>query len=102
MTVTERTREIGLRKALGAKKKTIITQFLVESVILTFFGGIIGMLFGISVSYALSVFMKFPVSISLNSILLSMGVSGIIGIVFGLYPARRAANLQPIKALRWE
>lgn len=102
VTVTERTREIGLRKALGAKKKTIITQFLVESVILTFFGGILGMIFGVSVSYALSVFMNFPVSISPTSILLSMGVSGIIGIVFGLYPARRATSLQPIEALRWE
>lgn len=102
VTVTERTREIGLRKALGAKKKTIITQFLVESVILTFFGGIVGMIFGISVSYGLSTFMGFPVAISASSILLSMGVSGIIGIVFGLYPASRAANLQPIEALRWE
>lgn len=102
VTVTERTREIGLRKALGAKAATIITQFLVESVILTFFGGIIGMIFGITVSYALSIFINFPVSISPNSILLSMGVSGVIGIIFGLYPARRAANLQPIEALRWE
>jgi putative ABC transport system permease protein len=102
VTVTERTREIGLRKALGAKKKTIITQFLVESVILTFVGGIIGMLFGIGISLLLSKILSFPSALSPASIILAMGVSGLIGIVFGWYPAQRAARLQPIEALRWE
>ena len=102
VTVTERTREIGLRKALGAKKKTIITQFLVESVILTFVGGIIGMLFGIGISLLLSKILNFPSALSPVSTILAMGVSGLIGIVFGWYPARRAASLQPIEALRWE
>ncbi|MFA5894273.1 MAG: ABC transporter permease [Candidatus Shapirobacteria bacterium] len=102
VTVTERTREIGLRQALGAKKKTIITQFLVESVILTFFGGILGMMFGILTSYILSSLMKIPFAISIPSIFLAIGVSGAIGIVFGWYPARRAASLQPIEALRYE
>jgi putative ABC transport system permease protein len=102
VTVTERTREIGLRKALGAKKFTIITQFLVESVILTFVGGIIGMLFGIGISLLLSKILSFPSALSLVSIILAMGVSGLIGIIFGWYPAQRAARLQPIEALRWE
>jgi putative ABC transport system permease protein len=102
VTVTERTREIGLRKALGAKRKTIITQFLVESVILTFFGGIVGMIFGIGTSLLLSKLLSFPSAISVTSIILAMGVSGVIGIVFGWYPAQRAAKLQPIEALRWE
>ena len=102
VTVTERTREIGLRKALGAKKKTIITQFLIESILLTFIGGVIGMIFGITVSFLISKVMNLAYVISLSSIALAMGVSSLIGIIFGLYPARKAANLQPIEALRYE
>lgn len=102
VTVTERTREIGLRKALGAKKKTIITQFLIESILLTCIGGIIGMIFGITASFLISKVMNLAYVISLSSITLAMGVSSFIGIVFGLYPARKAANLQPIEALRYE
>lgn len=102
VTVTERTREIGLRKALGAKKKTIITQFLIESIILTFTGGVLGMLLGITISYVLSVLLSMPFTISPTSMLLAIGVSGAIGIVFGWYPARKAAGLQPIEALRYE
>jgi putative ABC transport system permease protein len=102
VTVTERTREIGLRKALGAKKKTITTQFLLESIILTGVGGIIGMIVGILTSLIISLFISLPFTISLLSIFLAIGVSGVIGIVFGWYPAKRAANLQPIEALRYE
>jgi putative ABC transport system permease protein len=102
VTVTERTREIGLRKALGAKKKTVILQFLVESIILTFTGGVIGIAFGVVSSYIISYFIKLPFTVALHSIILAIGVSGVIGIVFGWYPARKAANLQPIEALRYE
>jgi putative ABC transport system permease protein len=102
VTVTERTREIGLRKALGAKKKVIIYQFLIESIILTFVGGIIGMILGILTSLAISHFIGLPFTVSLQSILLAIGVSAGIGILFGWYPARKASNLQPIEALRYE
>ncbi len=102
VTVTERTREIGLRKALGAKKKTITTQFLTESIILTFTGGVIGAILGIAASFVISKLTSFPFIISLKAILLAFVVSGGIGIIFGWYPAQRASNLQPIEALRYE
>ena len=102
VTVTERTREIGLKKALGAKKKTIIAQFLIESIILTSVGGFIGMILGIATSLIISRLINMPFALSANSILLAIGVSGGIGILFGWYPARKAANLQPIEALRYE
>lgn len=102
VTVTERTREIGLRKALGAKKKTIITQFLTESVILTFVGGIIGIIIGIITSYLYSKISASSFTISISSVSLAFLVSVGIGIIFGWYPARRAAGLQPIEALRYE
>jgi len=102
VTVTERTREIGLRKALGAKKKVIITQFLTESVILTFSGGIIGIFLGIIISYIISSVTSSPFIISPSAIILAFVVSGGIGILFGWYPARRASELQPIEALRYE
>lgn len=102
VTVTERTREIGLRKALGAKKGTIITQFLVESIILTFTGGVLGIVLGVGASYAYSFFSGSAFVISPNSILLAFLVSAGIGILFGWYPAQKAAGLQPIEALRYE
>lgn len=102
VTVTERTREIGLRKALGAKKKIIISQFLTESVILTFVGGIFGMIVGIVVSFAISRLTGSLFVISPSAILLAIGVSAGIGILFGWYPAQKAAKLQPIEALRYE
>lgn len=102
VTVTERTREIGLRKALGAKKKTIIYQFLMESALLTFVGGIIGIIIGILVSYVYALANASIFTVSLGSIVLAFVVSVAIGIIFGWYPARRASNLQPIEALRYE
>lgn len=102
VTVTERTREIGLRKALGAKKKIIITQFLIESVILTFVGGILGILLGILLSFIFSLLTASAFVISFNSVLLAFIVSSGIGLLFGWYPAQKAANLQPIEALRYE
>ncbi len=102
VTVTERTREIGLRKALGATKSIIITQFLIESIILTFFGGVIGMIIGVSISYVVSSLTGFPFIFSISAIILAIGVSAGIGIIFGWYPARKASNLQPIEALRYE
>lgn len=102
VTVTERTREIGLRKALGARKKTIITQFLIESIILTFAGGIFGVGLGILASFLYSAFSGSLFVLSPASVLLAFIVSGGIGILFGWYPAQKAAGLQPIEALRYE
>jgi putative ABC transport system permease protein len=102
VTVTERTREIGLRKALGAKKRLIITQFLTEAILLTIIGGIVGMALGIIISYILTRVMNMPFTISPFSVILALGVSGGIGILFGWYPAKKAADLLPIEALRYE
>ncbi|MFH1712611.1 MAG: ABC transporter permease [Candidatus Jacksonbacteria bacterium] len=101
-TVTERTREIGLRKAIGAKKKDISMQFLAESVMLTFLGGFIGIILGWVVSLAVNRFAGIATQVSVQSIILAFGVSAAIGIIFGFYPARRAAGLNPIEALRYE
>lgn len=100
--VTERTREIGLRKAIGARRKDITLQFLSESVCLTLIGGLIGVSFGVAVSLFITSIGVLQTQVSLSSILLAFGVSAFIGIVFGYYPARRAAALNPIQALRYE
>ncbi len=102
VTVTERTHEIGLRKALGATKSAIVKQFLIEAIILTCVGGLIGMFVGILISYMISFFVKLPFVLSWQSILLACVVSGGIGILFGWYPAKKASSLSPIEALRYE
>jgi putative ABC transport system permease protein len=102
VTVIERTREIGLRKALGAKDNLVIAQFLIESIILTIGGGLTGMVLGIALSYVIATLINLPFTISITSIFLAIGVSGAIGILFGWYPAKKAADLSPIEALRYE
>lgn len=101
-TVTERMREIGLRKAIGAKRKDINNQFLSEAIALTFIGGIIGIALGWGISLIVTMTGFITAQVTLPSILLAFGVSAGIGIVFGWYPARRASNLNPIDALRYE
>lgn len=102
VTVTERTHEIGIRKALGAKRKAITMQFLIEAIILTITGGALGILTGLGISLILIKQMELPQVIAYDSIGLAVMVSGVIGIVFGWYPAQRASKLQPIEALRYE
>lgn len=101
-TVTERTREIGLRMAIGGKGQDISYQFLAESVMLTFFGGVFGVILGWLMAMLVSSLMNMPTSISLSSVLLAFGVSAGIGVVFGYYPAKRASRMNPIEALRYE
>jgi putative ABC transport system permease protein len=107
VSVTERTKEIGLRKALGARKRDILLQFLTESSLLSLIGGVIGIIFGwliarIVEQVATATGNTFVPIIGLNAILLSTGFSAIIGLFFGIYPASRAANLEPVEALRYE
>lgn len=102
VTVVERTREIGLRMAVGAKSTHILWQFLAEAIVISFTGGIIGIVFGIVIALGVGSIMHWPVQITTVSILLSFGFSAFIGIFFGWYPARQAANLIPIQALRYE
>ncbi|MFC1640929.1 ABC transporter permease [Patescibacteria group bacterium] len=102
VSVTERTKEIGLRKAVGARRRDILLQFLVEAVILTLLGGIIGILFGVALGVGVGQLLGFPANITLNSILLATGVSIGIGIIFGYVPASKASKLDPIDALRYE
>jgi putative ABC transport system permease protein len=102
VSVTERTREIGIRKALGATFKNIMTQFLIESVVIGVIGGLIGVAFGIGVALAISKFGGFQTVITIGPILMSFSFSVGIGLFFGIYPARKAALLDPIEALRYE
>jgi len=101
-SVTERTREIGIRRAIGARRKQIIIQFLIEAVVLSGMGGVIGIVVGFIIPMVISRFSGLPTQVPLYSLVLSFGISVLIGIVFGLYPAFRAANLHPIEALRHE
>lgn len=102
VSVTERTREIGLLKAIGAKERDILTQFLVEAVVMSLIGGIIGIILGISGAFLIAIIANIPFVVSVPAVILAVGVSTLVGIVFGIYPARRAAKLSPIDALRYE
>ena len=101
-SVTERTREIGIRRAIGAKRRQIITQFIIETVVLSTVGGLIGIGIGILIPWLITLFSKMPTIVTASSIFLSVGISLSVGVIFGLYPAVRAANVDPIVALRHE
>jgi len=102
MVVSERTREIGLRKALGARRADIMAQMLTESVVLSIFGGVVGTMFGAGIATVIAKFTPIPASVELWSVALGIGITALVGLFFGLYPASRAARLDPIEALRRE
>jgi len=102
VSVTERTREIGVRMAIGAKPRSILAQFLIEALVLSVVGGILGVALGVGIALWLTSKFQWPIEIQLNVIALSVGFSGLVGIVFGLFPARKAAQLDPIEALHYE
>jgi putative ABC transport system permease protein len=102
VSVTERTHEIGLRQAVGAKTKDILLQFLVEAVTLSVLGGVVGILLGILASKLISIFAQWSTLVSPGAILLAFIFSALVGVFFGFYPARKAALLDPIEALRYE
>jgi putative ABC transport system permease protein len=102
VSVTERTREIGIRMAVGARGRDILYQFLIEALVLSLIGGLIGIVVGVGASKLVSQFFKWPTLISINALLLSFSFAGGVGIFFGFYPAQKAAKLDPIEALRYE
>jgi putative ABC transport system permease protein len=102
VSVTERTREIGIRMAIGATERDILFQFLVEAVVLSLMGGVIGLILGVFTGFLVQTFTSWAVSISVTSVFVSMSFAGGVGIFFGFYPARKAASLNPIEALRFE
>jgi putative ABC transport system permease protein len=102
VSVTERTHEIGIRMAVGAKRQDILTQFLLEAVVLSTLGGLFGVVVGVVGSQLVSVIAEWPTIVPIEAILLAVAFSGAVGIFFGFYPARKAAHLDPIQALRYE
>lgn len=102
VSVTERTKEIGLRMSVGARGRDVLSQFLVEAIILSVSGGVLGIIFGVSISYIVKLATGYAISVSTFSIVLAFAVCTIIGIFFGWYPAKKAANLDPIEAIRYE
>ena len=102
VSVTERIREIGLRMSIGAKGRDILAQFLIEAILISITGGIIGVLFGFVSSYAVKVIAGWPIYIQVWSVILSFAVCTVTGVFFGWYPTKKAANLDPIEAIRYE
>ena len=102
VAVTERTREIGIRKAIGARSRDVLRQFLIEAVVLSIVGGLIGVALGFGIAILVSQVTPLPYSLTWWSIALGVGLSSIVGIVFGIYPAAKASRLDPIAALRYE
>jgi putative ABC transport system permease protein len=102
VSVTERTREVGIRKAMGAKRRDVLLQFLIEAVILALAGGVIGVLLGISVSKVVTLAVGLPSAIQLWAVFAGLFVATSVGVFFGVYPAKKAATLDPIAALRFE
>jgi putative ABC transport system permease protein len=102
VSVTERTREIGLRLSIGARRRDVLRQFLVEALVLSLGGGLAGIMLGVSTSYAVNLLLHWSMRISPNAVALSFGCAATIGVLFGLFPARRAAALSPMEALRYE
>jgi putative ABC transport system permease protein len=102
VSVTERTREIGLRMAIGARGSDVLLQFLVEAIVLSLFGGCIGIALGYGLSQGLTFWLQWPTAISVNAVAVAFGFAGATGVFFGFYPARKAAALDPIEALRFE
>ena len=102
VTVTERTREIGVRKAIGAKDRDILRQFLIESLLMSILGGLIGVALGVGAASVMAKATSFSTHVELQSVILALSFSGAVGVFFGYYPARRAAKLDPIEALRYE
>jgi putative ABC transport system permease protein len=101
-TVTERTREIGIRRAVGATRNTILRQFLIETVVISGLGGILGIGLGLAMGRVIHWYAGWEIAVSLPVLLLAFGISALVGVVFGLVPARRAAWMDPIAALRFE
>jgi len=102
LSVTERTREIGIRRAVGARSEDVMLQFLMEAILLSGIGGLLGILTGVAASRAISATVQWSISISPTAVALSFGVSAAIGIVFGYYPAREASRVTPMTSLRYE
>ena len=102
VSVTERTREIGLRMALGAKSRHVLAQFLLEAIVLSIVGGAVGVLLGVGASRLIAHFAGWPVRIGLQSVAIAFGFATLVGVFFGFYPARSASRLDPIEALRYE
>ena len=102
VSVTERTKEIGLRLSVGASDADVLLQFMVEAIVLSVAGGAIGIAVGVTASYAVGRVMEWPLAVTTSAVLLAFGFAVVIGVFFGFYPARKAAALNPIEALRYE